>query len=337
MKKVLPFILIIFILTGVGIAFYLNNKVVYNQDNTSGNTPGNLLNGGLFCEDGDKIYFSNQNDYGSLYVMDKDLSNIKKIYDDKSAYINAAGKYIYYTRQNNLKDGKTHVFVMDKTGVYRLNKDGRDITQLSKEITEIAGLSGNYVYYQFYADGGFKLNKVKIDKKEEALLSSDPVPPIAIKDNVLYYSGTERDHFIHAMDLSNGSDRTILEGNYGFCTVFDNYLYFLDLENNYALTRCGLDGSNPVTMVENRISTYNISLSGKYIYYQVDDGESNGLYRLNTESHETHLIQSGNFHSIHVSSDWVFFLEFGSNLCYVLSSGESSNVTAFQPPVESFR
>ncbi len=48
-----------------------------NNDNAVGNTSGNLLNGGLFCEYDGKIYFANPNDYNRLYVMNSDCTDIK--------------------------------------------------------------------------------------------------------------------------------------------------------------------------------------------------------------------------------------------------------------------
>lgn len=63
----------------------------------SGNTSTNLLNGGLFAESGDTIYFANPYDQNSLYSMDKKLSHVKKLHDDYTSYINAAGRYIFYT------------------------------------------------------------------------------------------------------------------------------------------------------------------------------------------------------------------------------------------------
>ena len=41
----------------LAIGFRLLNRTSYNDENTLGNTSSNLLNGGLFCEIDDKIYF----------------------------------------------------------------------------------------------------------------------------------------------------------------------------------------------------------------------------------------------------------------------------------------
>ena len=66
MKKVIAIILIILAISGIGIGVFFNyqhSRTTMNNDNAVGNTSGNLLNGGLFCEYDGKIYFANPNDY----------------------------------------------------------------------------------------------------------------------------------------------------------------------------------------------------------------------------------------------------------------------------------
>lgn len=89
------------------IVYHNVTKIDKNSSSTTGNTPGNLLNGGSFCESGGKIYFSNPYDNNKLYSMDSDCSNIKCLTDDDVSYINCAGRYIYYVK-NNAKASNTN-------------------------------------------------------------------------------------------------------------------------------------------------------------------------------------------------------------------------------------
>ena len=66
----------------LAIGFRLLNRTSYNDENTLGNTSSNLLNGGLFCEIDDKIYFANPYDQNTLYSMSSDLQNPKQIFSD---------------------------------------------------------------------------------------------------------------------------------------------------------------------------------------------------------------------------------------------------------------
>ena len=74
MKKIITTIIIILIAGCIGAGgfiYYRNNKTTLNNENAVGNTSGNLINGGLFCEYDNKIYFANPNDYNKLYVINK--------------------------------------------------------------------------------------------------------------------------------------------------------------------------------------------------------------------------------------------------------------------------
>ena len=94
-------ILALIILALIGCFGFLrwNTRVhFYKDEGTTGNTSTNLLNGGLFAKSGDTIYFANPYDQNSLYSMDTGLKHIKKVYNDYTSYINAAGDYVFYTR-----------------------------------------------------------------------------------------------------------------------------------------------------------------------------------------------------------------------------------------------
>ena len=87
-KKVIISLSIITVIALAGIYIYSSGRTYLNADDLIGNTAGNIYNGGLFCERDGKIYFSNDNDDGSLYVMNAnaDLTSVKKLHYDKAAY-----------------------------------------------------------------------------------------------------------------------------------------------------------------------------------------------------------------------------------------------------------
>lgn len=338
MKKTLIIISSTIILALIVAFVFFSNRVTFNDETTLGNSSGNLLNGGLFCEDDGKIYFSNPKDDGTLYVMNNDCTNFKKLSDDKISQINAAGKYIFYARKNYEKNTQKSIFNFSNSGIYRINKTGGNLTRLYRDLVGTVNLAGNYIYYQHYSEEekplGLSFFRVRIDQKEETCISEEPINPIAIENNILYYIGTEKDHNIYAMNLETNERITLYTGNAANCIVQDGFIYFMDLENDYAITRISLDGSQKTVLISNRSTTYNISSSGKYIYYQIDEGEDNGLYRFNTETEESTLILSGYYNSIHVTSNYIFFQEFNTDTIYILNAGEDNTLGTFHPPVK---
>lgn len=314
----------------------MNSKVKYNSDTTLGNSSGNLLNGGLYCEYNDKIYFSNPKDDGNLYVMDKNCKNFKKLRNEKVGHINVAGKYIIYARRaNESNKPSSSVFNFSNVGIYRVNKNGKQMKQLYSDPAGNVALYGNYIYFQHYKkDIGLEFYKVKIDlKKEEEFLSKEPVLGTSFYENTLYFSGIDNDHNIKSMDLSTNTVHTIRKGNYYNILVNNGYIYYMDLSNNYSIGRMELDGSNPETIVNDRCASYNISPSGDYLYYQVDNGEYNRLSQINLETKESTVLLAGNYEQIHVTSNYIFFHEFDKTNTYIIDVKDKTTIHTFNPPV----
>ncbi|MBR1743249.1 MAG: DUF5050 domain-containing protein, partial [Lachnospiraceae bacterium] len=164
-----------------------NNVTLYSDNQTKGNTSCNLLNGGLFCEVDNTIYFSNPADGGVLYSMNQELGKIKRVITDNVSYLNGAGKYLFYTKRNDKKDiDSDAIFSFSSTGLYRLNRSSHSMSLLYRDPTQVACLYGNYVYYQHYDQKlGLQLYAEKIDGSEEKRLLEEACAPTAVDDNTI--------------------------------------------------------------------------------------------------------------------------------------------------------
>ena len=335
-SKLIP----IFIFVGVvilAILTYHFNQTVYNDDNTLGNTSTNLLNGGLYCEYEDKIYFSNPSDEGRLYVMNSDLSNPKRLSEDTAYSINVAGKYIIYGRHNENQDkNNENFFSVNKTGLYRMDKNGKNTKTLFDSVVSTVNLFGNTVYYQRNTRTGIGVDAINIDKSNETAVIDEPIFPFAISEGYLYYTGVKKNHNIFRMDLDTNASEILCEGNFSDLTLCGSYLYFLDLANNQALSKMKLDGTEQTTLVTYNTSTYNITSDEVYLYFQIDNDEQmeNGIYRLDLTNSQITCIKEGDFCNIHCTSNYTFFQEFGSTTTFVVENIENPTVEEFNPSIE---
>jgi len=115
-KRVLIILSVITVIGIIAVFAYSSNRTYLNDEDLVGNTAGNIYNGGLFCERDGRIYFSNDNDDGSLYVASSDLTKFKKLHNDKAVYINVDENYIYYLRANNTRENaRGSIFVFNNT------------------------------------------------------------------------------------------------------------------------------------------------------------------------------------------------------------------------------
>ena len=73
----------------------LSSRIPMNDEYTTGNTTGNLNNGGYFCEMDGRVYFANAYDNFALYSMNPDETDLVKFNEGAVSSINAAGNYLY--------------------------------------------------------------------------------------------------------------------------------------------------------------------------------------------------------------------------------------------------
>jgi Tol biopolymer transport system component len=334
-KKIIFSVCGISIIIALFLISYFMNKTYYNDPSVLGNSSGNLFNGGLFCESDGKIYFSNPNDEGRIYSMDEDFTNFKKLSSDTGNYLNVAGKYIVYGRHNELQSKTSeNVFALSKTGMYRMDTNGKKVKTLFDSAVAVINQYGNTIYYQHNTDDGFGTSMIEIDKTKKADLTEEPIFPYAITDGTLYYVGVLEDHNIYKMDLTSKKHTLLLEGNYAFVTVNNDNLYYMDLENNHTLCRMDRTGGNPEVLVDTPISTYNVTPDGKYLYYEMDDGENIGIYCMDLGTKSSSLITSGAYCQIHTTSNYTFFRSSDEVKFFYVSNG-TSQVYDFSPEVLS--
>lgn len=320
-KNILLFCLAVIIIIVAGVAVNFINRVkLYDDESTTGNSSGNLLNGGLFCEHDDTIYFANPYDQNMLYSMNTDLGNVKQISTDNVSYLNIAGNYIFYTKRNDKKQIDSDAFMsLNCTGLYRTDLKGKHLARLYDDPTQVACLFGNYIYYQHYDQkDGLELYSAKIDGSSDTQLLKDACAPYAISDQTIYYTGYRNDHAIHSMKTDGTSDTILLDGNFTALTKQGDYLYFMDMSDNYSLKRMPVTGGTPEVLISERLATYNVNEDSSIIYCQIDNGTDNGLYEYDLVSKSLNLLVSGDFNYLHLTTDYLFYESFDQSKLYIL-------------------
>lgn len=328
-------IVVILAVTGcLGIIRWNSSVHFYADESITGNTSTNLLNGGLFAKSGDTIYFANPDDQNALYSMDTKLGHVKKLYNDYTSYINAAGKYIFYTRRNDKKGNESKaLFSFSTTGLYRLNTSGQGLKQLYKEPSQSLTLLGNHIYYQRYDQKeGLQLFSIGIDGKKDTMLLKEGAAPVIANDTI-YYTGVDSDHNIHKLPVSGGSASVVYEGNFTGLSYVNGALYCMDMDNDYTLCRLDLSTQEMTHLTQVRIATYNVSSDGATVYYQIDNGKDNGLYAFDTKSGAQTLLRSGNYNYYHIIDNYLFFENFDGSAAYVMNLS-NEQIEDFNPKKE---
>lgn len=331
MKKAIRFIIPgVVLLAVLGIFLYnrLTAIVPKNPSDTIGNTPGNLLSGGGFCESDGTIFFSNPYDGGKLYSMDADCTNIKYLSTDSVSYINTAGKYVYYVKANTAANSSsTAVLDSDLFGIVRSLKDGSRKNTLRIGYATDMALFENSLVFNGNRNGVNVTYTVPIrGGNVNNIADSDYTNACVVNGEVISSGLTEDDNAIYAMNLSDGNIRLYLDANTAMATVVDNSIYFIDLDNGNRLTRLNLMDASTTILSEEPVALYNVY--NGIVFYQTT-GDNPALIRVYDDGSVPTTVVDGTVTSIYCTSIYTFFQFEGSEALYRTGTYTGGGVQTF--------
>ncbi len=313
MKKSLKIILgvlaALILISGLALS-YLMNRVVMNPPGTVGNTGGNLYNNGMFCEYDGTVYFANSFPNGGLFAMSPDESDIRRINHMDVRNILAGGRYLYYYQSGSLSNEVGFSQLPGMKSFNRSKLDGTGDTVLSRDLVSTGQLVDSHLYLMTSTGTENALVKVKIDKSEETELTKSVITPACVVNGSIYYSGYS-DHYLHQLNTSSDTDFVVWEGNIWNPIVEGDYVYYMDVANNYRLCRYSLTLQEVQVLTEDRIDCFNVG--GGYIYYQKNDADYPELKFMLPDGSNVQRVAGGNFTHINITSRYVYFQLFGDD------------------------
>lgn len=309
----------------------LSQRIAMNPAGTVGNTAGNLNNGGLFCEYDGSVYFSNAFEGGSLYKMNPDESGLKRVNTLKVQNILAGGKYLYYF-QTGATGATDFSQPFNVRSFERCRLDGSNTAALIREVVSAAQLVDNYLYLLTSTSSGPRFSKLKIDNSDRVELGSIPLNPACAADGIIYYSGTETNHYLYGLDTSTDTPHEIWRGNLWYPAVDGDYVYYMDVANNYRLCRYSMSRNEIEILTQDRVDCFNVG--NGYVYYQ-KNGSNAQLKCMRTDGTDVKVIAEGNYTRINMTSQYVYFQEFGNDAVLYHSRLGSGYFEPFQAAAQA--
>lgn len=329
-KNILIFSITGVILVALIVLVVLSTRTPLNDPNTVGNTAGNLNNSGYFCEHDGRVYFANAYDNYSLYSMNPDETDIRKLHSGATTYINAGGNYLYYVTSGSTDSDSDGSF-RGAYGIYRSKLNGKNVTGMDRCYVAGMQLCGNYLYYEkIDTKTSMSLEKIKIDKKDKQTVNPTAmINPNCYVDGRIYYNGTGQDHYLYALNTANDNSYVVWEGNIWNPIYQNGYVYYMDVENNYRLCRYSTFDNVVEVLTNDRIETFNVY--DNYIYYQTNSQTSPALKRMSVDGSLQEIVREGIYQNINITSEYVYFNTFGqSTPVYKTSTYGAINVTTFE-------
>lgn len=313
-KSSIIFIVIVAVIFLLAIAFLIISKtakaVPDNPPGTIGNTPGNIYNSGYFCEDDKHVYFANSYDENSLYVMNPDETEMKKLITANVKYINTGGKYLYYYMSDS--GSSTGLgFVRRVMGIYRSNKKGKQVTTISRDPSLDMILINNDLYYQHYDNkNAVTLYKCDTEGKKETMVSKEIISPAGVYEDKIYFTNQKDNLFLMVLDTKDDSISEFKNYKMWDPIRVDDYIYFLDISNDLKLCRYSISNDSIDILTNDRVDCYN--LNSQYIYYQSNSTEKPALKRISIDGAVEEIVAEGNYTAINITSEYVYFRPFGN-------------------------
>jgi len=309
-KSILVGTVVVLALVAVFIALLFVNRVSMNPDGTIGNTAGNLYNDGLYCEYNGTVYFSNPYAGGSLYAMNTDETNIRRLNTLNCRNILAGGKYLYFFQTGSTSHSGLGQIAGTKSFA-RCSLKGKEMTTLTKDVVVSGQLVNNYLYLLTTSNAGISFYKVKIDNTDKTILADYTVDPACAQNGVIYYNGTDGDHYLYALNTANDTVSEVWAGNLWYPVLSEGYIYYMDVENNYRLCRYSLAADIIEVLTEERVDCFNVG-SG-YIYCQTN-GSSPRLICMRTDGSSPMVLAEGVYTNINMTSQYVYFQPYGDDV-----------------------
>lgn len=301
--------LVVVLAVGIFLSIYFNvrsTKIPSNPPGTTGNTAGNINNGGLFAESDGVVYFSNSFDDDTLYCMNVDESNIRKISSAQVSNLLVAGNYLYYFQLGT--SGTTGLgSVRAPRSFNRCKLNGSKSASVVRETIIKAQLVDDTLYMLASGDKGSYFFRIDTDGTDRTDLADYIINPAACYNGNIYYNGTVSDHYLYALNPNGDTISTVLEYNMWNPVVDGGYVYFMDLNNDYRLCRYNLNGNTVEVLSNERVQTFNVG--NGYIYFQTM-GETAALYCMLTDGSWSLKLADGEYCDISMTARYVYFKNF---------------------------
>lgn len=265
----------------------------------SGNSVGNMLNGGKLAQEGEWIYYSNWNDKGSIYRKKIDDSITQKLNDVDSDYLNVCDGWIYY-----LQSGE------EEEVLFKMKIDG----SCQQEIFRSTG--GDYIDDLSYWDGFLYfclsnenddiMSLYRIGKdgtNEQMLLQKRWISNVIVLNDWVYYIANESfppcpyteanaTDWLYRMRTDGSCNELLFDKNTDYFIVDENWIYSDTFNTGFCKMK--KDGSE-LECIRDDLNVMNMNIYKDWIYFD----EYEGIWRMKKDGTDKTLIIDVNGSTIH--------------------------------------
>ncbi|MEN2774514.1 DUF5050 domain-containing protein [Acetivibrio clariflavus] len=255
------------------------------------NSPGNIVNGGLVCSNGEGIYISCPGDRHGIFKLNPDETNIQKLTSDESWFINIVGNRIYYCNSS------------DNDSIYIIDIDGNGRKKVINDRCWYLNVYMDWMYYCSETDG-YSVYKAKIDGSEKIKLVNDKCyNPILYKGFLYYCNNSDRNRLYRIN--TDGKEKIRISNHEANCFCIDNdYIYFSSKNDNMSIYKIDILGTKIEKICSDTAT--NINIHNNWIYY-CNKGDMSKLYRIRCDGSEKEKLNDDYSDYINIVGDSIYY------------------------------
>lgn len=257
-----------------------------------GNTAGNLINTGIVCESSDKIYYYNRVEDKKLYVMNKDGSDKKSVFDIVGATeLNVNGEYLYYL----------------SNGMYRVNIKSGENQRLVSENCRNLVVCDDVIYYIKVEGDNNRIYSCSLDGSNDVKLSDNMASSLNVSGGYIYYINGSDANRVYKMALDGSNDEEVSNmKNVQELLIGNGYIYMVSSSKDgnklYRMARTMHEGDCIISDTVSNINMYN----GGLFYY---NASKDALCFSAANGSDEKELCSGKFNAVNVIANWVYFFD----------------------------
>lgn len=268
----------------------VNNDYASGGINTLGNTTGNISNNSIVCQQGDWLYFRNDDDNKTLYKCKTDGSMIQQVVNDPGvSNINVVGEWIYYRYM----------------GIWKVRTDGVGRVLLTESNSAYLNVVGDWIYFANFSDNCY-LYKIKTDGTHMTKIADMSGEGVNVVDGFIYINDryNTRNLYKLSVDAEDISEAVPIAQNVYVFNVVGDWIYYSDAVETGTLYKIRIDGSEKTKLAD--VSARVVLSDGNKVYY-IDSASSDHLFSINVDGTDRRLIAETDCMNINLASGYIFY------------------------------
>jgi len=258
---------------------------------STANSPGNIVNGGLVCSNGEGIFISCPGNRYGIYKISPDESNVLKLTSDEAWFINISGNKIYYCNSS------------DNESIYCINADGNGRIKVIDDKCWYLYVYMEWMYYCSETDG-YSIYKVKTDGSEKIkLVNAKCYNPILYKGFLYYCNRSDRNR-LYRINIDGKEIIKITNFEASCFCIYNDYIYFSNKSDNMSIYKIDISVLKTEKICSDTAT--NINVHNNWIYY-CNKGDMSKIYRIRCDGSEREKLNDDYSDYINIVGDSIYY------------------------------